>query len=59
MGGGGVHWQGLENDRSPPTSADVKNGRAIPPLLHEFLEKCLIIKHRDFTLRTYMAENVR
>jgi hypothetical protein len=29
----GVKRQGREVDHSPPTSADVKNGGAIPPLL--------------------------
>jgi hypothetical protein len=30
----GVKLPGHEADHSPPFSADVKNGRAIPPLLH-------------------------
>jgi hypothetical protein len=38
MGTGGfspeVKWQGHEADHSPPTSAEVKKGGAIPPLPH-------------------------
>jgi hypothetical protein len=30
----GVKRQGREADHSPPSSAEVKNGRAIPPLSH-------------------------
>jgi hypothetical protein len=30
----GVKWQGREADHSPPPSAEVKNGGAIPPLPH-------------------------
>jgi hypothetical protein len=30
----GVKWQGCEADHSPQSSAKVKNGGAIPPLLH-------------------------
>jgi hypothetical protein len=30
----GVEWQGHEADHSPPSSAEVKNGGAIPPFLH-------------------------
>jgi hypothetical protein len=34
--GGGVKRQGPEADHSPPSSAEVKNGGAIPPLPHMF-----------------------
>jgi hypothetical protein len=30
----GVKWQGREADHSPPSSAEVKKGGAIPPLTH-------------------------
>jgi hypothetical protein len=30
----GVKWQGCETDHSPPSSAEVKNDGAIPPLPH-------------------------
>jgi hypothetical protein len=33
----GVKRTGREADHSPPTSAKVKNGGAIPPLPHAFL----------------------
>jgi hypothetical protein len=29
-----VKWLGLESDHSPPSSGEVKNGGAIPPLSH-------------------------
>jgi hypothetical protein len=32
----GVKWPGREADCSPPTSAEVENGGAIPPLTHTF-----------------------
>jgi hypothetical protein len=32
-----VKWQGHEADHSPPYSAEVKNGRAIPPLPHVYM----------------------
>jgi hypothetical protein len=38
----GVKRPAREADHSPPSSAEVKNGGAIPPLPHVFL-----IKHRD------------
>jgi hypothetical protein len=34
--GEGVKWQGREADHLPPSSAEVKKGGAIPPLLHMF-----------------------
>jgi hypothetical protein len=30
----GIKWSEHEADRSPQSSAEVKNGGAIPPLLH-------------------------
>jgi hypothetical protein len=33
----GVRRPGREADHSPPSSAEVKNGAAIPPLLHVFM----------------------
>jgi hypothetical protein len=33
----GVKREGLEAEHSPPSSAEVRNGGAIPPLLHTFL----------------------
>jgi hypothetical protein len=30
----GIKWQGCEMDHSPPSSVEVKNGGAIPPLPH-------------------------
>jgi hypothetical protein len=29
-----IYWQGCEADRSPQSSAEVKNGGSIPPLSH-------------------------
>jgi hypothetical protein len=42
----GVKQQGREADHPPPSGARVKNGGAIPPLLHVFMAWCLI-KHKD------------
>jgi hypothetical protein len=33
----GVKWQGHEADHSPPSSAEVKNGGALPPFPHIFM----------------------
>jgi hypothetical protein len=33
----GVKWPGREADHSPPSSTEVKNGGAIPPLPHVFM----------------------
>jgi hypothetical protein len=38
----GVKRQGREADHSPPSSAQVKNGGAIPPLPLAFMAWCLI-----------------
>jgi hypothetical protein len=35
-----VKWQGHEADHSPPSSAEVKNGKSIPPLLHTSSQHC-------------------
>jgi hypothetical protein len=32
----GVNWMWCEADRSPPSSAEVKNSGAVPPLIHAF-----------------------
>jgi hypothetical protein len=48
----GVKRLGREADHSPPSSAEVKNGIAIPPLPHaSSWHTAKLIKHRDnFTL---------
>jgi hypothetical protein len=50
----GVMWRGHEADHSPPSTAEVKNGGAIPSLLHMSLcHSAYLIKYRDnftFTL---------
>jgi hypothetical protein len=33
----GVKWPGHEADHSPPSSAEVKNGGAIPTLTHMYI----------------------
>jgi hypothetical protein len=38
----GVKRQGREADHSPPSSAEVKNGGAIPPLPYVYMVWCLI-----------------
>jgi hypothetical protein len=38
----GVKWLGHEADYSPPSSAEIKNVGAIPPLPHIFMVWCLI-----------------
>jgi hypothetical protein len=39
----GVKRPGCETDYSSPSSAEVKSGEAIPPLLHNiFIARCLI-----------------
>jgi hypothetical protein len=38
----GVKRPGREADHSPPTSAEAKNGGAIPPLPYVFMAQCLI-----------------
>jgi hypothetical protein len=44
----GVKWPGREADHSPPSSAEVKNGGAIPPLPHKSSwHSVLLIKHRE------------
>jgi hypothetical protein len=44
----GVKRQGREVDRSPPSSARVKEGGGIPPLPHISSWHCAeLIKHRD------------
>jgi hypothetical protein len=44
----GVKRPGRESDHSPATNAKVKNGGAIPPLLHMFSWRHFqLIKHRD------------
>jgi hypothetical protein len=35
-----IKRQGCEADHSPPSSAEVKNGGAIPPLPDTFLWRC-------------------
>jgi hypothetical protein len=43
-----VKWPGHEADRSPPSSAEVKNSGAISPLPHtSLLRGAYLIKHRD------------
>jgi hypothetical protein len=41
----GVKWPARKAHHSPPTSVEVKNDAAIPPLSHVFMSWCLI-KHR-------------
>jgi hypothetical protein len=55
----GVKRPWREADSSPPSSAKVKNGGAIPPLPHVFMA-CYLIKPRDtFTFTGYNAfENI-
>jgi hypothetical protein len=36
-----VERQGHEADLSPPSSVEIKKGRAIPPLPHVFIAWCL------------------
>jgi hypothetical protein len=44
----GIKLQGREADHSPPSSAEVKEGGAIPPLLHmSSWHTALLIKHRQ------------
>jgi hypothetical protein len=44
----GVKWPGHETDHSPPTTAEEKNGRAIPPLPHmSSWHSAYLIKHRN------------
>jgi hypothetical protein len=38
----GVKRPGYQADRSPPYSAEVKNGGAIPPIHHVFMAQCLV-----------------
>jgi hypothetical protein len=43
-----VKWQGREDNHLPPTSGEVKNGGAIPPLPHvSSLRSASLITHRD------------
>jgi hypothetical protein len=37
----GIKWQGREADYSPQSSAEVKNGGAIPTLPHVFMAQCV------------------
>jgi hypothetical protein len=47
----GVKRQGREDGHSPPSSAEAKNVRAVPPLPHTPSWNSAYIKHRDnFTL---------
>jgi hypothetical protein len=52
----GVKRLRRETDHSPPSSSDVKNGEAIPPLLHTSLwRRAQLIEHRDnFTCLPYL-----
>jgi hypothetical protein len=55
VGGGflGVRRLELEADNSRPSSGDVKNGGAIPPLPHKFsLHTVLLIKNRKHFIFT-------
>jgi hypothetical protein len=53
----GVKRPGREADRSPPSSAEVKNGGSMPPLPHTpSWRGVLLIKHRDnFTCPFYVS----
>jgi hypothetical protein len=47
---------GREADHSPASSAEVKNGGAIPPLLHmSSLRGASLIKHRGFNFLPYLT----
>jgi hypothetical protein len=52
-----VKWQGSEVDHSPPSSAEVKNGGAIPPLSPcLFMSWCLIKPRNSFTFTSHNIE---
>jgi hypothetical protein len=52
-----VKRPGRETDHSPPSSVEVKNGGAIPPLLYTYVfMACCLIKHRNnFTFTGEMS----
>jgi hypothetical protein len=43
----GVRWPGSETDHLPPTSAEVKNTRSIPPLPQYFFMAWYLVKDRN------------
>jgi hypothetical protein len=44
----GVNQLGHEADHSPPSSAEIRNGRTIPPVPHvSSWHSASLIKHRD------------
>jgi hypothetical protein len=52
----GVKRPGSEADHSPPTSAEVKSGGAIPPLPHRSSWRgAEVVKHRDNVTRHPIA----
>jgi hypothetical protein len=53
---GGLKRPRREFDHSPPSSAEVNNGGAIPPLPHTSSAWCLIHPMDDFIIGTYFVQ---
>jgi hypothetical protein len=49
----GVKRPRIEADYSPPSTAEAKNGRAIPPLPYAFMAWCLIKPRDSFTFTLF------